>query len=216
MPERRRPSTVVTIPRRDPGAVADRLLRLLEADQGVVDVCVRAARAARHEDLRGEWNALAASAIANASIVSHVLVQDGTDPRQLSFGRELVRNVTRTLAQNVEAALTFAGAAEAELVAADAVLQVETNARLQWSLLATIADRASGELRWALSDALLRGGAPERDRLALTRAWLHELTASQLHLRASVPPTIAVPAPAPAPAEDDRSLRPVRVHFSRT
>lgn len=193
-------------------SVAQLMYRVLETDQGAVDLYTRALRAARREELRARWTQGGPRARANAAVATHVLARLQADATQETFGRQLVRNVTNVLAQNLEAAITFASPEVAEIVAAGAILQIETAVQLNWSLVDTLANRARGELSWLLRDALHRVAVPDRRSLVYSMSWLQELTIADAGYEADLPPSHAVD-PDDGPFVT-RLPTPVRVSFS--
>jgi|SRR5690606_7783921 len=88
----------------------------------------------------------------------------------------------------MQAAKKDGTAAEAELTAAECVVEAETKDHMNWTLLATLAEKTTGDVKKLLEAAVERVENQEDHHYYHTRGWVRELWLQALSLPAVLPP----------------------------
>jgi len=132
------------------------------------------------------------------------------DPSADTPGRQVVRHIGESLVAAMEMAL-YAGPPEAaQLVAGECVVLAETKDHLNWELLSTVAEKATGPTAKALKAAVAQVEDDEDEHLYHSTGWTRELWIESLGLPSVLPPpeekkhvTTAIGAARAKQARDD-------------
>ena len=146
-----------------------------------------AVRCAINEDLNEEWQKYLAETRHHVDVMTEVLGAFGLDPQAETSGRAIVRLKAKTLVVAMENALQ-AGAAAAQLVAAECVVDAETKDHQNWELMNEVSQKLTGDEAKALKEAYSEVGEQEDEHLFHTMGWSRELWIESLGLPAVLPP----------------------------
>jgi rubrerythrin len=164
------------------------LYEALETEMGGVQVYQTAIRCAVNDDLKEEWEEYHEQTQKHEQIVRELFGKLGLDPEKETPGRQVVRHIGESLVKAMEMALEAGKPEAAQIVAAECVVEAETKDHLNWELIAQVTEKAKGEDRKALKDALEQVEKEEDEHLYHTTGWARELWIESLGLPAVIPP----------------------------
>jgi hypothetical protein len=167
----------------------DQLLhQALETELNGEQVYVTAISCAVDDDLRKEWEKYLDETRDHHRILRDVFAVAGLDPVEETPGRAVVRYKAQALIAAMEMAKSDATPEEAQLVAAECVVEAETKDHQNWGLINRASKTVEGPLRSALSKAFEQVGEQEAEHLFHTQGWARELWIDYLGMEAAIPP----------------------------
>jgi hypothetical protein len=175
---------VATMP---PGLV-DLMYQLLETELGGVQVYRTAIQCAVHPDLRAEWEEYLAQTERHVGIARALVTQVGLDPDAEIPARVLARHSGQSLVKLMHEALAVGTPAEAQLTAAECVVNAETKDHANWELVGLLAKKATGPVSDVLRAAYEQVEIEEDRHVYHTQGWCRELWAEAIGLPAVLPP----------------------------
>lgn len=155
---------------------------------GGVQVYRTALQCAINPDLKKEWSKYLSETERHVVVARDLLTQLGMDPDAEIPARLLVRHQADGLVQVMLEALASGTPSEAQLTAAECVVNAETKDHMNWSLLGMLADKSTGEAAAAMKAAHDDVETDEDHHLYHTMGWARELWAQALGLPAVLPP----------------------------
>lgn len=164
------------------------LYQAMETELGGEQIYLKALECAKNEDLRGEWENYLEETREHQKILERVFEAAGLDNDTDTPGRRIVRHKGEALIEAMDMALDDGSPEEAELVAAECVVDAETKDHHNWELLIRAAGAASGELASELQKAYDQVGEQEAHHLLHTRGFARELWIQFLGMEAVLPP----------------------------
>lgn len=167
--------------------ITDLMFQALETEMGGVEIYRMALLCARNEDLKEEWKKYLAQTERHVALVRRLFDTLGLDPAATTPGRQIVRDKAKSLLSAMQRALKDAPQA-AQLVAAECVVDAETKDHLNWQLLGSLAEKSSGKLKSALTEAYAAVQEEEAEHLFHSKGWCRELWLEALGLPAVLPP----------------------------
>ena len=186
---RSRPELAPTV---DGVAVSDGLVgfmyQLLETEMGGVQVYRTALQCAVNPDLVTEWSKYLAETERHVVIARGLLEKLGMDPDREVPARLICRHLADGLVQAMLEALATGTRAEAQLTAAECVVNAETKDHMNWSLLGKLARTVEGPIGEALHAAYREVEVQEDHHVYHSTGWARELWAEALGLPAVLPP----------------------------
>ncbi len=163
------------------------LYEALETEIGGVDVYEMAILCARNPDLVKEWTEYKQQTERHVDVVRGIFDVAGLDPEAVTPGRLIVREKAKTLLAGMQKALKDAPE-DAEVVAAECVVDAETKDHKNWTLLKEVMVTLDGDLRQAVAAAVAEVEDQEDEHLYHTMGWARELSMQALGLDAVLPP----------------------------
>lgn len=164
------------------------LYQALETEQGGILVYNTALRCAINDDLKREWQEYLEQTTKHETIIRTVFDKNGLDPAAETPGRLVVRHIGESLVAAMEMALSSGPPEAAQLVAAECVVFAETKDHLNWMLLATTAEKATGDAAQAITEACSQVEMEEDEHLYHSVGWTRELWIKSLGMPAVLPP----------------------------
>jgi hypothetical protein len=164
------------------------LYQLLETEMGGVQVYRTAIQCALHPDLRAEWTKYLAETERHVVVARAVLVEAGLDPDAETPARLVCRHKAEGLVKAMLEALGGPNPAEAQITAAECVVNAETKDHMNWELVGQLAKKTSGRLAETLRAAYDEVEVEEDHHLYHTTGWARELWIESLGLPAVLPP----------------------------
>lgn len=164
------------------------LYQAMETELGGEQIYLKALECAKNEDLRGEWEKYLEETREHQKILERVFEAAGLDNDTDTPGRRIVRHKGEALIEAMDMALDDGSPEEAELVAAECVVDAETKDHHNWELLIRAAGAASGQLASELQKAYDQVGEQEAHHLLHTRGFARELWIQFLGMEAVLPP----------------------------
>lgn len=164
------------------------LYQLLETELGGVQVYTLAIKLAKNADLKKEWQKYLSETKRHVQIARTLLEQLGLDPERELPARKTVRLIGESLVAAMTAAQKDGSPAEAELTAAECVVEAETKDHMNWHLLKELAEHSKGDVKKALQAAVDEVEDQEDHHLYHTKGWARELWMQALGLPAALPP----------------------------
>jgi hypothetical protein len=168
--------------------VDELLYQALETELGGVKVYETAIRCTVNEDLRTEWQGYLEETENHVRIVSDVFSELDLDPEVETTGRAIVRAKGEALIAAMETALEGGDMSNAQLVAAECVVDAEIKDHANWELIGEVAQELSGDRARVLQDAYEQVEEEEDEHLYHTQGWARELWLESLGLTAVLPP----------------------------
>lgn len=168
--------------------VDELLYQALETELGGVEIYRKAIQCAVNEDLTEEWKKYLSETEEHVRIVKSVFAELELDPEHETPGREIVRMKGRSLIKAMDQALAAGDRTQAQLVAAECVVEAETKDHANWELIGHIAENSSGTRARVLADAYAEVEEEEDHHLYHTMGWARELWIESLGLPAVLPP----------------------------
>jgi hypothetical protein len=163
------------------------LYQALETEKGGVEVYRTALRCVVNSDLEKEWKEYLEQTEKHVNILLDVFEKMGLDPEAETPGRAIVKHIGESLVKAMEMALDTGKAEEAQLVAAECVVEAETKDHLNWELIGEII-KNNGEESEALKEAHEQVEEEEDEHLYHTMGWTRELWLDTIGLPAVLPP----------------------------
>lgn len=136
--------------------VRELLYRALETELGRIRIHRMAARCAVTEDLRSEWQRCLEATHAHVRILGQVFNTLDLDPDAETPGRLIVRFKSQALVESIEMAVDIESPAAYQLVAAEALAEIDTGHDDNWELIGRIAATTTGPVASVLRDAAER------------------------------------------------------------
>ncbi len=164
------------------------LYQALETEQGGIVVYTTALRCALNDDLVKEWQEYLDQTTRHEAIMRTVFETVGLDPSADTPGRKVVRHIGESLVVAMEMALAAGPPEAAQLVAGECVVLAETKDHLNWELIGTAAEQATGSMAKALDEAYSEVEDEEDEHLYHSTGWTRELWIESLGLPAVLPP----------------------------
>jgi hypothetical protein len=164
------------------------MYQLLETEMGGVQIYRTALECAVNDDLRKEWTEYLQQTERHVGIARALLGRMGLDPDADLPARVLVRHNGQALVKLMLEALAIGTPAEAQLTAAECVVNAETKDHANWELVALLAKSTEGDLGDALRAAVEEVEVEEDRHLYHTAGWARELWVEALGLPAVLPP----------------------------
>ena len=168
--------------------VNELLYQALETELGGVKVYQTAIRCTVNDDLRTEWQGYLDETENHVRIVNDIFSQLDLDPAVETTGREIVRAKGKALIAAMETALEGGDKTNAQLVAAECVVDAEIKDHANWELIGEVAQELSGDRARVLQDAYEQVGEEEDEHLYHTQGWARELWFESLGMTAVLPP----------------------------
>lgn len=168
--------------------ISNFLCQALEAELGGIKVYETATRCADHPDLAEEWQKYLDETTHHVEVYRELLAALKIDADAESPGRTIVRMKGESLVKAMEAALGAGDKEEAQLVAAECVVDAETKCHLNWELVGHLAEHLSGSASTALAAAHEEVEEQEDEHLYHTTGWCRELWIQRLGMDAVLPP----------------------------
>lgn len=164
------------------------LYQLLETELGGVQVYRSALRCAKNPGLKKEWEKYLGETEHHVEIARGLVTKAGLDPDAETPARLPVRCIGEALVLAMNMALENNTPSEAELTAAECVVEAETKDHLNWELVGLVAAHTKGEMGRALSEAVDEVEKEEDHHLYHTTGWTRELWIQALGMPAVLPP----------------------------
>jgi rubrerythrin len=168
--------------------VDELLYQALETELGGVEIYRKAIECAVNDDLEEEWKKYLSETEEHVRIVKSIFVDLELDPNKSTPGREIVHMKGKTLVQAMDKALTAGDPTQAQLVAAECVVEAETKDHANWELIGHVAEKSSGPRARVLSEAYEQVEEEEDEHLYHTMGWARELWIEALGFPAVLPP----------------------------
>jgi rubrerythrin len=167
--------------------IEDFLYEALETEMGGVEIYRMALLCVKNDDLKEEWTKYLAQTERHVEVVRGIFKEFGLDPEATTPGRQIVRDKGKALLSAMQKALKDAPLA-AEIVAAECVVDAETNDHGNWELIGALAENATGTAKKVLTSAYDEVEDQEDEHLYHTKGWCRELWHEALGLPATLPP----------------------------
>ncbi len=164
------------------------LYQALETEQGGIAVYDTAVKCAVNDDLRSEWEEYLEQTRRHEHVMQTLFQALGLDPSVDTPGRMVVRHIGESLVAAMEMALASGPPEAAQLVAGECVVNAETKDHLNWELMRSAAEQASGSTAKAISAACDEVEDEEDEHLYHTMGWTRELWMESLGMPAVLPP----------------------------
>ena len=168
--------------------VDELLYQALETELGGVEIYRKAIECAVNDDLEKEWKKYLSETEEHVRIVKSIFVDLELDPNKATPGREIVRMKGKGLVQAMDKALAAGDPTQAQLVAAECVVEAETKDHANWELIGHVAEKSSGPRSKVLAEAYAQVEEEEDEHLYHTMGWARELWIEALGLPAVLPP----------------------------
>jgi hypothetical protein len=164
------------------------MYQLLETELGGKEVYTFAIQCAVDSNLKEEWQKYLSETENHIQIAQNLLTALGLDPAAEIPARLPVRIIGKALVAAMQAAKKDGTAAEAELTAAECVIEAETKDHMNWTLLALLSEKVTGDTKKLLKEAVAKVEKEEDHHYYHTRGWARELWLQALGLPAALPP----------------------------
>jgi hypothetical protein len=164
------------------------MYQLYETELGGEEVYTTALECVVNPDLEEEWQKYLTETQTHAKIARQLLQDLGFDPDEEVPARIPVRTIGKALVAAMQAAQKDGSKTEAELTAAECVVEAETKDHMNWTLLGLIAEKATGETKKLLTAAVEQVEHQEDHHLYHTKGWARELWLQAFGLPAALPP----------------------------
>ena len=164
------------------------LYQVYETELGGVQVYTKALECVRNPDLRKEFSHYLEETKKHVEIAKAMLTEVGLDPEAEVPARLPVRTIGEGLVAAMDKALSGGTPTEAELTAAECVVEAETKDHMNWSLVGVVAKKTSGSIADALKKAHDQVEGDEDHHLYHSTGWAREMWIQALGLPAVLPP----------------------------
>lgn len=164
------------------------MYQLLETELNGVKVYEAALTCVVDEDLKKEWQRYLGETKRHVEIARSLLEDLGLDPEAEIPARIPVRTIGRGLVEAMSKAKADGTPGEAQLTAAECVVDAETKDHMNWELIGQLADSAAPEFKKLLRKAHDQVETQEDHHLYHTSGWARELWIQALGLPAALPP----------------------------
>jgi hypothetical protein len=163
--------------------VHDFVLEMLETELGGAELYRAALPSIREEGLRDEFEEYLSETEQHVEKVRELLAFFEIDSERETPGRQVVRELGRSLVEAVQSAREKGSPSSAEIVAAECVTLAETKDHLNWELL-----RLSGDAQRKVLEICESVEEDEDHHLYHTTGWTRELWIRELGMDAVLPP----------------------------
>lgn len=163
------------------------LYQALETGMGGQKIYRAAVRCAENTDVLEEWQKYLEETTEHERILREVFDQIGLDPGVETPGRKVVREKGEAPVRAMESALAVSKS-QAQLVAAESIVEAETKDHQNWELIGMITKDATGKMQSALQEASDQVEEQEDEHLYHTIGWCRELWLESLGMPAVLPP----------------------------
>jgi hypothetical protein len=167
--------------------IAELLHQMLETELGGVKVYETALQCVINEDLKMEWTKYLEQTKEHVEVVRGLFQKLGINEEETP-GRQVVRHIGESLVAAMVMAKENDKPEAAELVACECVVHAETKDHLNWHLLGSIADEASGDLAKTLTEAYEAVEDEEDEHIYHSKGWCRELWIKSFGMKAVLPP----------------------------
>lgn len=164
------------------------MYQLLETELTGVKVYETALTCVVDEDLKREWQKYLGETKRHVEIAQSLLEDLGLDPSADIPARVPVRTIGCALIEAMREAKEKGTADEAQLTAAECVVDAETKDHMNWELIGQLAESAAPEFKRLLRRAHEQVETQEDHHLYHTSGWARELWIQALGLPAALPP----------------------------
>jgi len=164
------------------------MYQLLETELGGVEVYTTAVGCAVNDELKEEWQKYLGETKRHVEIARELLTNLGLDPDAEVPARVPVRTIGKSLVAAMVAAQETGTPDEAQLTAAECVVEAETKDHMNWELIGELAKKSSGERKKLLQAAYDEVEKEEDHHLYHTTGWARELWIEALGMPAVLPP----------------------------
>lgn len=164
------------------------LYQALETEKGGVQVYETALRCAVHQELKREWTEYLEQTRRHVEIVQGLLRHLGLDSDRETPGSLIVRGKAQALVDAMEQAQKGGDREQAQLVAAECVVDAETKDHMNWELIGEASTKINDESAEALEKAFEKVERQEDEHLYHTMGWARELWIEYLGMPAVLPP----------------------------
>jgi rubrerythrin len=164
------------------------IYQLLETELGGVKVYQTALKCVQNPDLKEEWEKYLAETEEHVQIATQLLETLGYDPEAEVPARLPVRIIGEGLVKAMETALAKGSPEEAQLTAAECVVEAETKDHMNWELIGVLAKKMKGDFGKTLKEAYEQVEKQEDHHIYHTTGWARELWIEGLGLPAVLPP----------------------------
>lgn len=164
------------------------MYQLLETELGGVEVYTTALTCAVNDELKEEWQKYLAETKRHVEVARELLTNLGLDPDAEVPARVPVRTIGQSLVAAMVAAQETGTPDEAQLTAAECVVEAETKDHMNWELIGELAKKSSGERKKLLQAAYEQVEKEEDHHLYHTTGWARELWIEALGMPAVLPP----------------------------
>ena len=171
-----------------PEQLNELIYQMLETERGGIQVYQTALECVLNEDLKEEWEKYLEQTQNHERVMLRVMKEFGLDPEQKSPGRAVVHHIGESLVKAMQMARADGTPEGAQLVACECVVQAETKDHLNWELLQEAANKATGEPKRVLKEAIDEVEDQEDEHLYRSTGWCRELWIESLGLPAVLPP----------------------------
>jgi rubrerythrin len=171
-----------------PEQLNELIYQMLETERGGIQVYQTALECVLNEDLKEEWEKYLEQTQNHERVMLRVMKEFGLDPEQKSPGRSVVHHIGVSLVKAMQMAQADGTPEGAQLVACECVVQAETKDHLNWELLQEAANKATGEPKRVLKEAIDEVEDQEDEHLYHSTGWCRELWIESLGLPAVLPP----------------------------
>jgi hypothetical protein len=171
-----------------PPGMVTLLYHLLETEMGGVQIYRTALQCAINQDLSAEWAKYLAETERHVVVARAVLIEAGLDPDAETPARLVCRHKAEGLVKAMLEALGGPNPADAQLTAAECVIDAETKDHMNWELVTTLAKKTSGRLADVLRAASEEVEDQEDRHLYHTMGSARELWIEAVGLPAVLPP----------------------------
>lgn len=164
------------------------MYQLLETELGGVEVYTEALKCVLNQELKQEWQKYLGETKRHVEIARSLLTDLGLDPDAEVASRAPVRLIGQSLVAAMRTARKNGTPEEAQLTAAECIVEAETKDHMNWELVDTLADEATGERKELLEAAHAEVEQEENHHLYHTSGWARELWIEALGMPAVLPP----------------------------
>jgi rubrerythrin len=164
------------------------MYQLLETELGGIKVYTAAINAALNDDLKEEWKGYLEDTRRHVQVARELLEQLGLDPDAEVPARLPVRTIGAALLEAMAMVRKTGSAEEAQLIAAECVVEAETKDHMNWELVGALAEKSKGDVKKLLKAAFDEVEKDEDHHLYHTTGWARELWLESLGLPAVLPP----------------------------
>ena len=164
------------------------LYEALETELGGIEIYTTALGCAVNDELKQEWEEYLEQTRRHERILRETVEALGLDPKRQTPGREVVRQIGKSLVRAMETAKAAGDEEAAQIVAAECVVLAETKDHLNWELIGEAAKASKGAEGKALRAAHDEVEDEEDEHLYHTTGWTRELWIKSLGLPAVLPP----------------------------
>lgn len=182
---------------RDPAALKELLLQMVEVGIGVIAIYSEAIACTDRPSRKARWQACLNQAKRHQEILSDLCHAAGIDRNQGSAGRTVARHLNESLLTGMKMAIAIGDATTVQKVTCECVLLAETRRQQTWALLGQVGGMASGPLEVAMNSRVQEAAFAQLHQLHQTSEWMRESWAESLGLP---------PAKVPASPKDEAAV----------